>query len=70
MQQRQIIKGLPTLSKVAKVCKVCNVGKHQWGQFQKKSYWSASEKLELIHGYLCGPILQTLTEVRGMCWCF
>ena len=59
MQQKQMVKGLPKLKEAAKVCKVCNVGKQQRGKFPKKSGWRASEKLELIHGDLCGPITPT-----------
>lgn len=42
-----------------RVCTVCNVGKQQRGKFPKKSKWRASEKLELIHADLCGPITPT-----------
>lgn len=54
-----MVKGLPNLTEAAKVCRVCNVGKQQRGKFPKKSDWRASEKLELIHGDLCGPITPT-----------
>ncbi|KAI5434550.1 hypothetical protein KIW84_021403 [Lathyrus oleraceus] len=54
-----MVKGLPKLKEAAKVCKVCNVGKQQRGKFPKKSGRRASEKLELIHGDLCGPITPT-----------
>lgn len=56
MQQKQMVKGLPKLKEVDKVCKMCNVGKQQRQEFPKKSKWRASNKLELIHGDLCGPI--------------
>jgi transposase InsO family protein len=57
MQQKQMVKGLPKFKGAAdNVCKICNVGKQQRQEFPKKSKWRASNKLELIHGDLCGPI--------------
>ncbi|CAA7019223.1 unnamed protein product [Microthlaspi erraticum] len=56
MQRKQMVKGLPNLKDEVKVCTVCNIGKQQRGKFPKKSKWRASEKLELIHADLCGPI--------------
>jgi hypothetical protein len=57
MQQKQMVKGLPKFKEAAdNVCKICNVGKQQRQEFPKKSKWRASNKLELIHGDLCGLI--------------
>ena len=56
MQKKQMVKGIPSLKDETKVCTVCNVGKQQRGKFPKKSKWRATEKLELIHSDLCGPI--------------
>jgi len=54
-----MVEGLPKLKEVVKVCTVCNIGKQQRHKFPKKSKWRASNKLELIHGDLCGPITPT-----------
>lgn len=54
-----MVRILPTIKDGVKVCTVCNVGKQQRGKFPKKSTWRASEKLELIHADLCGPVNPT-----------
>lgn len=59
MQKKQLVKGLPDMKNEEKVCTVCNVGKQQRGKFPKKSKWRATEKLELIHTDLCGPVTPT-----------
>lgn len=56
MQKKEMVKGLPNLKDEVKVCTICNVGKQQRNKFPKKSKWRATEKLELIHADLCGPI--------------
>lgn len=56
MQKKELVKGLPNIKNEVKVCTICNVGKQQRGKFPKKSKWRATEKLELIHTDLCGPI--------------
>lgn len=59
MQKKELVKGLPSMKNEGNVCTVCNVGKQQRGKFPKKSKWRATEKLELIHTDLCGPITPT-----------
>ena len=59
MQKKEMVKGLPNLRDESRVCTVCNIGKQQRGKFPKKSKWRATEKLELIHSDLCGPITPT-----------
>jgi len=56
MQKKCMVKGLPKFKKVDGVCKVCNIGKQHRDKIPKKSHWSASEKLESVHGDLFGPI--------------
>lgn len=66
MQKKGLVKGLPNLIDESKVCTVCNVGKQQRGKFPKQSKWRATEKLELIHVDLCGPI--TPISNSGKCY--
>lgn len=56
MQFKQMVKGLPKLAESSKVCEVCNLGKQQRVGIPKRSNWRASNRLELIHTDLCGPI--------------
>lgn len=56
MKKKELVKGLPELKGAEKICTVCNIGKQQRVKFPKKGKWRASEKLELIHADLCGPI--------------
>lgn len=43
-------------NEVGGICEVCNIGKQHRDKIQKKSNWRASEKLELVHADLFGPI--------------
>lgn len=56
MQKKEMVRGLPSLQNESKVCEVCNIGKQQRRKFPKQSKWRATEKLELLHLDLCGPI--------------
>ena len=56
MQRKEMVKGLPKFKENVGVCKVCNIGKQHRDTIPKKSHWRASEKLELVHSDLCGPI--------------
>ncbi|KAJ0847396.1 putative RNA-directed DNA polymerase [Helianthus annuus] len=56
MQHRELVKGLPKLIEHSAVCEVCKLGKQQREPIPKRSAWRATEKLQLIHTDLCGPI--------------
>ncbi|KAJ0926042.1 putative RNA-directed DNA polymerase [Helianthus annuus] len=56
MQYRQMVKGLPKVVGKTKVCETCAIGKQQREVIPNKSNWRATEKLQLIHTDLCGPI--------------
>ncbi|KAD3068893.1 hypothetical protein E3N88_36773 [Mikania micrantha] len=56
MQQKEMVRGLPEVSGKAMICETCNVGKQNRENIPKKSWWRSTEKLELIHTDLCGPI--------------
>lgn len=56
MQYKQMVKGLPKLKGEVTVCKVCNMGKQHREMIPRKRQWRATEKLQLIHVDLCGPI--------------
>lgn len=56
LQFKKMVHGLPHFSASATVCTACMVGKQHRDPFPKKSNWRASQKLQLIHADLCGPI--------------
>lgn len=56
LQQKELVKGLPQLKAVNKVCTVCNIGKQHRQPIPKKIQWRASQRLQLIHADICGPI--------------
>lgn len=54
--QKNMVRGLPKLSHSSKVCDECQKGKQARDSFPKESSWRATQKLELIHADICGPI--------------
>ncbi|KAM0021224.1 putative RNA-directed DNA polymerase [Helianthus debilis subsp. tardiflorus] len=56
LQQRKMVRDLPSFSVDDDVCKDCLVGKQTREAIPKVSKWRAREGLELIHSDICGPI--------------
>ena len=48
--------GLPSPTACAQVCTTCLIGEQHRESIPKKSLWRASQKLELVHVDICGPI--------------
>lgn len=48
--------GLPSLNVPKDACKGCLLSKQTRKPFPSKSNFAAKEKVELVHGDLCGPI--------------
>jgi hypothetical protein len=48
--------GLPSPTACAQVCTTCLIGEQHRESIPKKSLWRASQKLELVHADICGPI--------------
>lgn len=46
---------LPSIENPTKVCEGYLVGAEKWNLFPTKTWYGASDKLELIHGDLHGP---------------
>ncbi|GAU47154.1 hypothetical protein TSUD_287370 [Trifolium subterraneum] len=59
LTKKEMVKGLPVLQETAETCEDCIVGKHQRDSIPKSSNWRATEKLQLVHSDICGPITPT-----------
>ena len=59
LSYRNMVRGLPPLSTSNAICTDCLKGKQHRDPIPKKSTWRASQKLELIHADICGPITPT-----------
>ena len=53
---KEMVTGLPDIGQLKISCEACVKGKHHRVPFPKQSKWRSTEKLQLIHSDLCGPI--------------
>jgi len=51
-----MVRGLPHIVHVGELCDSCLAGKQRRLAFPKAAKYRAKERLELVHGDLCGPI--------------
>jgi transposase InsO family protein len=51
-----MVRGLPSLDHVEQFCDVCVLTKQRRLPFPQQSSFRAKERLELMHGDLCGPV--------------
>ncbi|MCH79976.1 copia-type polyprotein [Trifolium medium] len=56
LNQKQMVKGLPEVKDIENKCVDCLTGKQHRDNIPKKANWRASQKLELVHSDICGPI--------------
>ena len=54
-----MVHGLPQLSASSVTCTDCINEKQHYDPIPKKSTWRVTQKLELIHADICGPITPT-----------
>jgi hypothetical protein len=57
--KKEMVKGLPELENIDENCVDCLTGKQHRDAIPKQAIWRASEKLELVHSDICGPINPT-----------
>jgi hypothetical protein len=57
--KKEMVKGLPVLQESNETCSDCVIGKQHRDPIPKIANWRASEKLELVHSDICGPINPT-----------
>jgi len=51
-----MVRGLPSLDHVEQLCDVGVLTKQRWHSFPQQASFRARERLELVHGDLCGPV--------------
>jgi transposase InsO family protein len=56
LSEGELVKGLPHIDHVDQVCDSCLAGKQRRATFPTVAKFRAEEKLELVHGDLCGPV--------------
>ncbi|KAJ9537516.1 hypothetical protein OSB04_030249 [Centaurea solstitialis] len=56
LSNKNLVEGLPWISDTDKACEVCNKGKQHREVIPKMVRWRATERLELVHTDVCGPI--------------
>jgi len=56
LSRKKMVKGMPHLSESSDVCTVCIIGKQHQETIPRKNIWRATQKLQLIHADICGPI--------------
>src|SRR5664279_4401440 len=54
-----MVSGLPLVEHVKQLCDACLAGKQRRAPFAQQAKFQAKDRLELVHGDLCGPISPT-----------
>lgn len=70
LQLKKMVSDMPKLPDCSTVCIDCLKGKQHRDPVSRKSTWRASEKLELIHADLCGPITPISNSSKMYLICF
>lgn len=70
LQSKAMVRGLPSFPESKAVCTDCLKGKQHRAVIPKKSIWRASEKLELVHADICGPISPNSNSHKRYLICF
>lgn len=70
LQFKKMVRGLPQLPASSVTCADCMIGKQHRDPIPKKSTRRASEKLQLIHADLCGPISPASNSNKRYSLCF
>lgn len=56
LHYKRMVNGLPLLKALSKLCADCLVGKQYRDSIPKKSIWRATQKLQLVHADIWGPV--------------
>lgn len=56
ISRNRMVRGLPNLTQPKELCEGCLMAKQARHSFPAKTEFTAKQRLELIHGNICGPI--------------
>jgi transposase InsO family protein len=70
LQSKNMIHGLPQLSASTVTCTDCIMGKQHRDPISKRSTWRATQKLQLIHADICGPVSPMSNSKKRYSLCF
>jgi hypothetical protein len=56
MSWQGLIHGMPQIDHADQICDACLAGKQRRASFPQVTKFRATERLELVHADLCGPI--------------
>ncbi|CAL5371264.1 unnamed protein product [Camellia sinensis] len=70
LQFKKMVHGIPQFKSPSTVCANCMIGKQHRDSIPKKSNWRATEKLQLVHADLCGPISPISNSKKRYIICF
>lgn len=56
LAQEGMVRGLPRIDHIDQICDSCLAGKQRRLAFPSEAKYRAEDKLELVHGDICGPI--------------
>lgn len=69
MINKELVSGIPRITIGKEFCDSCLLGKQTRQPFPQSTLHRATQPLERVHGYLCGPITLPRLEGNIMCSC-
>ena len=79
LKKLELVEDMPNVSDEAQICEICQQGKQARLPFKNNQSWKATEKLQLRHTDVCGPMKTTslsgnkcfilfIDDYTKMCW--
>lgn len=69
MLDKDLVSGVPKFTVSKKTCVSCLLGKQSRSSIPQATKFRASQKLELLHGDLCGPIAPPIARRKQVLFC-
>ena len=81
LKKLKLVEDMPNVSDEAQICEICQQGKQARLPLKNNQAWRATEKLQLIHINVCGPMKTTslsgnkyfilfIDDYTRMCWVY